>query len=127
MKTVEYICFWTHFNCYHATNSSVPKIACLCIASNKFIIYLFIYIGNDFRSRLYELFGQIEREFEILYADNIACKLVHGCSINFVDKLDVQIKCSYSCLQMIIYLPDCFSVSTLSLFWQLSYHGLASV
>lgn len=26
------------------------------------------------RSRLYDLFGQIEREFELLYADNLACE-----------------------------------------------------
>jgi len=28
------------------------------------------------RGRLYDLFGQIEREFEILYADNVACKCI---------------------------------------------------
>ena len=42
-------------------------------------VIILICFANDTnifcRSRLYDLFGQIEREFEMLFADNLACKL----------------------------------------------------
>ena len=34
------------------------------------------FIQIHSRSRLYELFGLIEKEFEVLFAENIACKLI---------------------------------------------------
>ena len=31
-----------------------------------------------FRSRLYDLFREIEREFETLYADHVTCEFTHS-------------------------------------------------
>lgn len=32
------------------------------------------FVSPPFKSRLRELFGQIEKEFDLLYAENISCK-----------------------------------------------------
>jgi len=48
------------------------------------ILYnIIIMVRLNCRSRLYDLFGQIEREFEVLYADNVAREFIK-CSFRIV-------------------------------------------
>ena len=98
----------------------------LCFLNSKMVLLTRVlwYVTNvlihfDFRKRLHDLFGQIEKEFENLYAENLACKsftvqanciiyavFFHTCTIH-IYKLNI----SYS----IVLVWVCFFKRTMTL------------